>query len=103
MSNFTKEALYDLYSEHLPTIEELAQDANEFGISLELRISSEGEIAFVSREYFNEEKAGITKECVRVNTIEKGNDYVADSSRTQILKRERVLNGKGKVEVSSVF
>ena len=90
MSNFSKELLYDLYSEYLPKFTELAQEANEYGVYLDVKLSPNGGIEFNSREYHDEVKNGVKKECVTVHTIEKCPDYVQDSSRTQVLKEVKV-------------
>lgn len=89
MSNFSKEELYELYDKYLPSFTELAEKAHDNGIYLEVDIDPDGDITFMSREYF----AKNNKECVRVHKISQGKNHVSEESRTQAL---RVLDNDAK-------
>ena len=82
MSNFSKEELYELYDKYLPSFTELAEKAHDNEIYLEVDIDPDGDITFMSREYFIKNN----KECVRVHKITQGTDHVSNETRTQVLR-----------------
>ena len=82
MSNFSKEQLYQIYGEYLPSFIRLAQLSNEYDVHFELDVSPSGNIKFHSREYATENN----KDICRSHVITQGKNHVSDGNRTTILR-----------------
>lgn len=78
MSNFSKEELYEIYGNFLPSFTDLAREANARNIELFLTVDTEGGIRFESRDYFEDKGS----KYVRTHHIKQDIDSVGDGTDT---------------------
>lgn len=65
------ESMAHIYKAMLPHFVTLLEEANHYGVSLEVSVSPEGEITFTSHERKNDK--------VHYNVIKQGKDHVGES------------------------